>query len=151
LIRRTVAEAGFELVDVGFAGSDRRPLLRVKADLRGSRPGHGIGVDDCARLSRVLERALEADGHVGPRYVLEVSSPGLERPVRFPEHWRRFVGRRVAVKTSRWAGRQPATIVAVPDEARVTLCREGEDEVTLDLDEIEEATLVVDWKTLGKR
>ena len=98
LIRTHVASAGCELVDITHGGTDQRPVLRIKVDIPGSRPGHGISVGQCATLSRTLEHTLEASALVGSQYVLEVSSPGVERPVRWPEHWRRFVGRQVRVK-----------------------------------------------------
>jgi ribosome maturation factor RimP len=91
---------------------------------------------------------------VGPRYVLEVSSPGIERPLRWPEHWRRFVGQRARVRAGRLGGRRQVEIVAVPDDEHVTLRDEGGAEVTLPLDEIRDATLMGELPELrraGKR
>jgi ribosome maturation factor RimP len=79
---------------------------------------------------------------VGPRYVLEVSSPGIERPLRWPEHWRRFVGHRARVRAERLGGRRQVEIVDLPDDEHVTLRDEGGSEVTLALEEIRDATLV---------
>ncbi len=83
--------------------------------------------------------------------MLEVSSPGIERPVVFPEHWRRYAGRDVRLRAGALPGRPVARIVALPDDGRVTLALADGREVTIPLAEIREATLVVDWKTLGKR
>ena len=150
LIRSHVSQAGFDLVDITRGGTDRRPVLRVKADVPGSKRGYGISVDQCAVLSRMLEHALEASQLVGSRYVLEVSSPGLERPVRWPDHWRRFVGHQVRVRSPQLGGKRTARIVAVPDEDHVVLrCVDTED-VTLAMRDIQQATLVVDWDTIGK-
>lgn len=149
LIRHHVDEAGFDLVDVTLGGTSRRPVFKVKADIPDSKPGHGISVDQCATLSRSLEHALEANPVVGSQYVLEVSSPGLERPVRWPDHWRRYVGRRVQVRSARLGGKRTAEIVAVPDEDHVVL-RHDDHEVTVALSDIRQATLVVDWNTIGK-
>jgi ribosome maturation factor RimP len=88
---------------------------------------------------------------VGPRYVLEVSSPGLERPLRWPEHWRRFIGRRARVRAQPLGGRRVVEIVAVPDDGHVTLRPDQGEAVTIGLDTISEATLVVDWATVGRR
>jgi ribosome maturation factor RimP len=88
---------------------------------------------------------------VGPRYVLEVSSPGLERPLRWPEHWRRFIGRRARVRAEPLGGRRVVEIIAVPDEEHVTVRPEQGGEITLALDAIRDATLLVDWATVGKR
>jgi ribosome maturation factor RimP len=83
-IRRSVAALGFELADLRQVGTLQRPILQVRIDRPDSRPGHGVTADDCAAVSRSLERYLEGAGLVGPRHVLEVSSPGLEWPLRWP-------------------------------------------------------------------
>lgn len=149
LVRRYVTEAGFDFVDFEVAGPSRRRVIKVKADIPDSRPGHGISVGQCASLSRSLEQAIESGPAGGRQYVLEVSSPGLERPVRWPDHWRRFVGRRVLVQSPRLGGKRTAEIVAVPDEEHVVL-RHDDQDVTVALSDIRQATLVVDWDTIGK-
>jgi ribosome maturation factor RimP len=150
-IRDHIAGLGFELVDLRRTGTLQRPILQVRVDRPDSRPGQGVTADDCAAISRSLERFLESRAMVGPRYVLEVSSPGLERPLRWPEHWRRFIGRQARIRADALPGRQRVHIVAVPDEDRVVLRKEDGSEVTLALDEIREATLVAEVETLGKR
>jgi ribosome maturation factor RimP len=126
-------------------------VLRLRVDRPESSPGHSITVDECGKISRAIEGWLDRDHPLGARYVLEVSSPGLERPVRWPEHWRRFRGRAVRLKAKGLPGRPTATIVDVPDDAHVTLGLSDGGEVTLALEEIREATLVVDWDSILKR
>jgi ribosome maturation factor RimP len=150
-IRDHVAGLGFELVDLRKTGTLQRPILQVRVDRPDSRPGQGVTAEDCAGISRSLERFLESRAMVGPRYVLEVSSPGLERPIRWPEHWRRFVGEQARVRAVPLGGRRIVRIVAVPDDTHVTVRGEDGAEVTLSLDAIAEATLVVDWRRLGRR
>jgi ribosome maturation factor RimP len=150
-IRDHVAGLGFELVDLRQAGTLQRPILQVRVDRPDSRPGQGVTAEDCAGISRSLERFLESRAMVGPRYVLEVSSPGLERPLRWPEHWRRFVGQRVRIRARALGGRRVVEIVAVPDDAHVVVRGEDGGEVTLALDQVAEANLVVDWGTYGKK
>src|SRR6266702_1295789 len=58
-------------------------------------PPRRVTVADCAAVSRALEAWLDADGPLGSRYMLEVSSPGIDRPLRWHRHWVRFVGRDV--------------------------------------------------------
>ena len=150
-IRDHLAGLGFELVDLRRTGTLQRPILQVRVDRPDSRPGQGVTADDCAGISRSLERFLESRALVGPRYVLEVSSPGLERPLRWPEHWRRFIGRRARVRSPALGGRQVVEIVGLPDDEHVILRTERGGETTLRLDEISEATLLVDWAAVGKR
>jgi ribosome maturation factor RimP len=142
LIRDHIAGLGFELVDLRHVGTVERPILQVRVDRPDSRPGHGITADDCAGISRSLERFLETSAMVGPRYVLEVSSPGIERPLRWPEHWRRFVGRRARVRSPALGGRREVEILGVPDDAHVTVRQDDGLERTLALDEVDDARLV---------
>ena len=150
-IRDHIAGLGFELVDLRQTGTLQRPILQVRVDRPDSRPGQGITADDCAGISRSLERFLESRAMVGPRYVLEVSSPGLERPLRWPEHWRRFIGRQARVRAGSLTGRQRVEILAVPDDERVIVRREDGSEISLRLDEIREATLIPNVEAFGRR
>jgi ribosome maturation factor RimP len=150
-IRDHLAGLGFELVDLRRVGTMQRPILQVRVDRPDSRPGQGVTADDCAGISRSLERFLETSAMVGPRYVLEVSSPGLERPLRWAEHWRRFVGRRARVRAPALGGRRVVEIIGLPDDEHVVLRGEDGREATLALDEIIEANLVVDWDGIGRK
>ena len=143
-IRDHIAGLGFELVDLRRVGTVERPILQVRVDRPDSRPGHGITADDCAGISRSLERFLESRAMVGPRYVLEVSSPGIERPLRWPEHWRRFIGRRARVRAEPLGGRREVEILAVPDDGHVAVRRDDGTELILALAEVREATLVAE-------
>ena len=116
---RTRLEAlGFDLADLRIGGTPNRPLVQVRIDC----PPRAVTVDDCATASRALEAWLDegAGGPLGNRYVLEVSSPGFERPVRWHRHWLRFVGRDVNVRLA-GMGRVRARIVAVPTAETVVL------------------------------
>src|SRR5213593_3560013 len=115
---------GLELADLRIGGMQHRPLVQVRIEWPPSEPPRRVTVDDCATASRALEAWLDADGPLGRRYMLEVSSPGLERPLRWHRHWVRFVGREVQA-TVAGLGRVRARIVAVPDEATVVLEPQG--------------------------
>lgn len=147
-VRHRVGVLGFELVDLRQLGSGRRPRMQVRIDRPESTPGNGVSVDDCARVSRSLEQWLDGSGILGRNYVLEVSSPGIERPVRWIEHWERFTGRAVNVRL-RGRGRVRATIAGVvAAEQAVVLRLEGETEdLTVPVDEARDATLAIDWET----
>jgi ribosome maturation factor RimP len=99
-IRDRVEALGYELVELERAGSRSRPILRVRVDLPGSSPDEGVTVDDCTRVSRALETYLDELEPLSDRYVLEVSSPGLERPLVRTADFERFAGREVVVKTT---------------------------------------------------
>lgn len=93
-----VEELGFEVVELEKAGAKARPILRLRIDKPDSEPGQGVTVDDCARVSRALEAYLDEGVVAGGRYTLEVSSPGVERPLIRERDFSRFAGQRVALK-----------------------------------------------------
>ncbi|MGH7449354.1 MAG: ribosome maturation factor RimP [Longimicrobiales bacterium] len=100
-IEERVAGLGYELVELERAGSKARPILRLRVDLPGAAEGSSVTVDDCARVSRAVEAYLDDASDVPERYVLEVSSPGVERPLVRAADFTRFAGRDVAVKMSK--------------------------------------------------
>ncbi len=100
-------KVGFELVELRKGGTRNRPLVEVRIDRR---DGTSVNVDDCAKVSRVLEARLDNSGLVSEQYVLQVSSPG-DRPLRSPGEWRRFVGRWVSVLAPDHGGRFEAKLV----------------------------------------
>jgi len=135
---------GLELADLRIGGTSQRPLVHVRIEWPPDGESRRVTVADCATASRLLEAWLDADGPLGPRYVLEVSSPGVERPLRWHRHWVRFVGRTVQA-TVAGLGRVRARIVAVPDEATVVLQQEGAEAQPIPLARIRDARLAVDW------
>jgi ribosome maturation factor RimP len=144
VVADAVARAGFELEQVHVQQAGRRQLVKVVVD-RDDAAG-GIGLDEVAVVSRAVSEALDAQadpGFLGDAYTLEVTSPGLDRPLTRPRHWRRARLRKVAV-------RQPdgAAFVARVGDA-------GEDAVQLLVDdelrsvgyaEIEHAVIEVEFK-----
>lgn len=105
--------AEFDLVELRRGGTKGRPLVEVRIDRR---DGDSVSVDDCARVSRMLEARLDQSGLVPERYVLQVSSPG-DRPLRSPAEWRRFVGRWVSVLAPEHGGRFEGKLVGVEGES----------------------------------
>ena len=148
-VRRRVAGLGFELVDLSKGGTKTRTRLQLRVDRPDAKPGHGISVDECAAVSRALEAWLDADEVLGQRYVLEVSSPGIERPVRWREHWERYQGRDVQVRL-RDRGRFRATIERVLGDSVVLRSVQEEETIEVPLTAIRDATLVVDWAAIGR-
>lgn len=94
LIGPVVAAAGMDLESVRASVAGRRRLLRVVVD-----SDHGVSLDDAAEVSRDVSAALDATDVMGDMpYTLEVSSPGVDRPLTEPRHWRRAARRLVRVK-----------------------------------------------------
>lgn len=138
---------GYDLADLRIGGTAGRPLVQVRIDWPSPKPNgtpQRVSVEDCTKASRALEAWLDEGGPLGPRYVLEVSSPGMDRPLRWPRHWVQFVGREVNAKIQ-GLGRVRARIVSVPDEQTVVLEVPGSEPRTVRLAEIRDAHLAVDW------
>ena len=139
--RTRLEQLGFDLADLRIGGTPNRPLVQVRIDC----PPRNVTVEDCSRVSRALEQWLDAGGGgpLGNRYVLEVSSPGIERPVRWHRHWLRFVGRDVNVKLA-GMGRVRARIVSVPTTETVVLQPQGGLEREYRFSEVKDARLASD-------
>jgi ribosome maturation factor RimP len=119
VIRPVVIAAGMDLESVRVSAAGRRRLLRVVVD-----SDQGVSLDDAAAISRKLSAALDAVAVMGDfPYTLEVSSPGVDRPLTDPRHWRRAVGRLVQV-TAADSGSVSGRIAAA-DSDGVTLEIEG--------------------------
>ena len=145
VIEPIVEQAGAELVDLEVAGSHGRPVVRAYVDTDA-----GITLDECARLSRLLEAELERLGTVPQRYVLEVSSPGIDRPLRRREHFERFVGQEIDVRLYvKREGRKKyvGTLERVEDAERGfrIIVRDGQERWTVAEEEIARARLHVRW------
>jgi ribosome maturation factor RimP len=93
LARRVCATHGLDLVDVELFRAGRRRMVRVYIG-----KAAGVSVDDCAKVSREVSAVLDAENWLGEdNYVIEVSSPGLDRPFKTLADWARNVGREVRV------------------------------------------------------
>jgi ribosome maturation factor RimP len=91
LLEPAVTAMGMDLEDVTITSAGRRRLLRIVVDADG-----GVSLDDIALVSRELSAALDRAAAMGEAsYTLEVSSPGVDRPLTEPKHWRRAIGRMV--------------------------------------------------------
>jgi ribosome maturation factor RimP len=105
LLEPAVAAMGMDLEDVRITSAGRRRLLRIVVDTDG-----GVSLDDIALVSRELSATLDRAAAMGEAsYTLEVSSPGVDRPLTEPKHWRRAIGRVVT-----------APLTAQPDSAAET-------------------------------
>ena len=96
IVTAELTPLGLELFELRSVGTKNRPVLDVRIERA---DGEKITVDDCARASRAIEAKLDEGNMVGTRYVLEVSSPGVERPLRNAADWKRFVGREAVINS----------------------------------------------------
>ena len=96
MIEPVVEELGYELVRVMTIGQ-ANPTLQVMIDIKDA--SHDITVDDCATVSRALSDLLDEKDPIKERYSLEVSSPGLDRPLTKPAHFKRYEGYLAKVET----------------------------------------------------
>ena len=137
LVKPVVEGAGLELVDVSWSGQGRRPLLRITVDRDG-----GVDLDTISAVSEKVSRRLDLEGfEPGRPYQLEVSTPGLERPLRRPRDFRRAVGERVRVRTE--AETVEGELRDADDEVLRIALPEGERPVRLA--DVAAARTVVDW------
>jgi ribosome maturation factor RimP len=130
---------GMNLVDLDYRKEGRRWVLRLFID----KEERGVTVDDCAAVSRELGDLLDAKDVIPEAYVLEVSSPGLNRRVRKKEDFKRFAGRRVEVRLAvPQEGRKKIVgdILRVEGEAVVVAAPQGT--YTIALGNIAQATLI---------
>ena len=143
-----VEGAGYEVVEVEWKREPGGWVCRLFVD----KPGDAIGLDDCERISRELSAVLDVADVIPQQYNLEVSSPGLDRPLRTSAHFRRYIGETAQVRLIAGVdGRRnfKGTIVAVPAEsegtpARVIMNVDGK-EYTLPIADLDRANLVFDF------
>jgi len=142
-LKRIVAAAvqplGYELVGVEFHGERASALLRVYIDRE-----QGITVDDCQRVSHQLSGVLEVEDPIAGPYTLEVSSPGIDRPLFEAGHFERFAGAEVRIQLRELLdGRRKLTgrLLGMRDGAAVLVDSDGR-EWRAPLDQIEKARLV---------
>ncbi|MFQ6671949.1 MAG: ribosome maturation factor RimP [Candidatus Tectimicrobiota bacterium] len=138
LVQPILEEEGLELVEVEFKRGAHRSFLRLFID----KPG-GVTLDDCSVVSTQLGDLLDVEDPIPHRYILEVSSPGANRPLKRREDYERFLGRLVQITTRQPVGGQnPFTgrLVAFAN-GKVSLEVPSHGTVTLGLAEIERARL----------
>jgi ribosome maturation factor RimP len=143
IVATPLADLGIEVSDIELAGG----VLRVTVE----RPdGSTIDIDAIAKASRIVSRELDVHDPIPGRYTLEVSSPGLERPLRTPAHFKRAVGQQVAVRTNPGVegDRRVVGVLTTADDDSIvvmTSTNDGSTARTLAYAEIERARTVFEW------
>ncbi len=149
-----LSRLGYDLVQLQLAGSVRRPVIRIRVERAAlDRP---VSVGDCASVSRHLESWLDGSSEVPERYMLEVSSPGVERPLTRGRDFKRFRGRRIFVEGSDVlcgrAARMEGELLGLADEegegaGSILLRLNGGDEVEIPRTRVKAARLVYEGGT----
>jgi ribosome maturation factor RimP len=157
-LERRVEELGYDLVELEHAGSKHRPILRLRIDRRDAPDDATVTVEDCTRVSRALEAFLDEQPGLAPKYVLEVSSPGVERPLVRPRDFERFAGKEVVL-----AGKQPLAgrsrrlegvllgLEGEGAELKIRLRLDKGEELLVPRAEVTRANLVFRWGSGGRR
>ena len=147
--KKAAADKGVEFVHSEIAGARRNLTVRVYIDKEG-----GVSIEDCTEVSRAMEEVLDADDLIPTAYVLEVSSPGLERGLYTLDDYRRFTGKKAKVKAE--AGIKGQTnftgrIVGVEDD-EIVFEDKTSGPVRIPFSQIEKANLRVDLaEEFGRR
>ena len=149
---RDLAEAvtrrrSLRLWDVEMAGQPGRAIVRVYVE-----GDDGVDLDTVAEVSEEISRGLDLRDPIQGRYTLEVSSPGLERSLKEPEHWRASVGKKVVVKTKEKLVGDSHRLDAIVDGTTgdaVVLKPEAGETVEVPFEAIRSARTVFEWSTGG--
>jgi ribosome maturation factor RimP len=138
LIEPVISALGYELVGVEYLSQGRRSLLRIYID-----HSDGINVHDCERVSHQVSGVLDVEDVIRGQYTLEVSSPGLDRPLFTKEQFERYIGSEVNIRLSiAQQGRKKFKgILRGIDDTNVFL-NVDEEEISLPFNAIEKANLV---------
>ncbi|MCL2338017.1 MAG: ribosome maturation factor RimP [Firmicutes bacterium] len=141
LVTIGLADMGIELVDVTYGKEGGRWFLRIFID----QPG-GIGLEDCQRVSEYIDPLLDEHDPIPNAYTLEVSSPGIERPLKKTADFERFTGRQISLNTfAAVAGKRKFKgLLKMVDNQAVTLEVDGE-QLIIPMEQIASAKLVAEF------
>jgi len=141
LIRRPVEAMGYELVGVELFRRGSGLLLRIYIDSE-----NGIVLDDCSAVSHQLSGVLDVEDPIAENYDLEVSSPGLDRPLFEPAHFDRFKGHKARLKlTTPVGGRRKLQGILVGIDGECVLVDEAGEQYRVPLQQIDTARLVPEF------
>lgn len=141
LVEPVIREEGLELVDVEYKKEGQGWYLRIYIDKKG-----GVTVDDCQKVSRRIEDMIEIDEIVNSAYILEVSSPGLDRPLKKEKDFLRSLGKKIRVTTYSPVNNQRNFVGIIKDLSNETLYLEvNEAPIAIPLATIANAKYVLDF------
>ncbi|WP_207062358.1 ribosome maturation factor RimP [Motiliproteus sp. SC1-56] len=138
LVAPVVSGLGYELWGIDYLSQGRHTVLRIYIDAEA-----GIDVDDCANVSRQLSGVLDVEDPIQGEYTLEISSPGMDRPLFTLDHFRRYAGYRVQIRLrSPFEGRRNFSGLLKGVEEDEVIVEVDEHEYLLPIDSIDKANVV---------
>jgi len=142
LLQPLVEDLGYEFVGLEYNSNPKHALLRIYID-----HDNGVGIEDCETVSRETAALLDVKDPIRSHYNLEVSSPGLDRPLFVAAHYREFIGHTAQINLfAPMDGRRKFSgPILCADETTVSINQDGS-EVTLNIDNIIKAKLVPDYE-----
>jgi len=146
LLEPIVTGLGYECVGIELDGSIRNRLLRIYIDHE-----NGIAVGDCTKVSHQLSGVLEVEDPIAEQYQLEVSSPGLERPLFSLEHFQRFLGQHAQLRLRRLIQnrKKPRGLLVEVRDNLILLQEDDESVLEIPFDLIDRAHLIANIGTSG--
>ena len=144
LLQPLVEDLGYEFVGLEYNSNPKHSVLRIYIDRE-----DGVGIEDCETVSRETAALLDVKDPIRSHYNLEVSSPGLDRPLFTPAHFKEFVGNEAQVNlfAPEQGRRKFSGVILGADENSVSIDQDGS-EVTLEFDNIAKAKLVPDYEKI---
>ncbi len=139
LVASAVEALGLELVGVEYLAQGAHSVLRVYIDSE-----QGITLDDCSRVSHQISGVLEVEDPIRGKYNLEVSSPGLDRPLFTLAHFERFAGQGVKLRLRRPVNgqRKFKGVIAAVEDGHIRIALDDSQALELEIDEVEKANLI---------
>lgn len=151
LLAPTVQALGLELLGIEYLPAPGGATLRLYIDVQeAERDARHVNIDDCEAVSREVSAQLDVEDPISGNYTLEVSSPGVDRPLFRPEHYARFLGEsaKAVLKLPQDGRRRLQGVIGRIEGDTVVFVVDGA-ELAVAFDNIDKARLVPDWAALG--
>jgi ribosome maturation factor RimP len=151
LLAPTIESLGLELLGTEYLPAPGSAVLRIYIDIPAdAAEGRTVGIEDCESVSREVSAQLDVEDPISGNYTLEVSSPGIDRPLFTPAHFERFIGEqaKVGLKLPQDGRRRLLGRIISVEDGRITFDVDGQP-LQVAGDNIDRARLVPDWVALG--
>ena len=143
IVSNILSDNGIELADITYKREGHTRVLRILADKEG-----GITIDECARMNEIISEALDKEDFIEENYLLEISSPGLDRPLKTKKDFLRVKGKKIRIHTYESIDdkREFVGVLEAVEDDNITVSDENAKLTKVPLDKISKATF--DYKSL---